>query len=609
LVGAEAVSLLRASDSDPARAMLGLAFPGLTPGLPRKAPHFASAAFWCPGRVLGLAVIDLRQEAQCGALEQMINSGVVLVAHDVKEVLLGLWCHGVDVRPRVVFDTRLAEVARAIDRADDDAGHMSDPREAMRAKERQEYELGLERSCYRHGVVLDLPKGSGWLAPGLDVASVGARAAWTLALAGAQRPALDAEGILGHLERIEFPALLTLAEIEHRGVPAPCARRLELATGCRHEAERQAERLAELGVSPPHDEQAMRARLRRQGVLDRFPQLTGDVLRAGADLDPAVTPFRRHREFSRLAREEWLSLPGERVYPEHVPLGARTGRLTCRRPSLTCLPSILRPVVVAPDGRALVELDYGQIDIGVAAALTGDEALIADFNCGDVYSRFAQRVYRRQLTATDVELQPAEFRRAHKDLRNRVKGAVFALLYGAGDATVATKLGQTEREARALLESLWDSYPALKTGLDRIESEGRDRGYAVTIGGLRRGVPASAAPGGAGRMLRNTPIQGSAADVFKRALALLGDEFAGSGTWIVLPMHDGVLIECDVDKVEAVCARGQELMVQAFQEFFPALRPRVDVNASAPWCWNKDGDAESLARFIAGPESATGETR
>ena len=99
--------------------------------------------------------------------------------------------------------------------------------------------------------------------------------------------------------------------------------------------------------------------------------------------------------------------------------------------------------------------------------------------------------------------------------------------------------------------------------------------------------------------MRNTPIQGGAAVVFKRALIDLDRAFRGTSVWLVMQVYDSVLIECERAEMEAVAERAAAVMRAALRSSYPALDPKVDVNCSRPGCWNKDGDAGSLDRFLA----------
>src|SRR5260370_4320755 len=101
-------------------------------------------------------------------------------------------------------------------------------------------------------------------------------------------------------------------------------------------------------------------------------------------------------------------------------MAAETGRNSCSAPNIVGVSKTFRPVVTAPSGRALLELDYAQIEVGICAAEYDDEALIAAFNSGDVYRAVAQQFYARQLTDDERRLTPAEVKERRSDLLNKV---------------------------------------------------------------------------------------------------------------------------------------------------------------------------------------------
>ena len=124
------------------------------------------------------------------------------------------------------------------------------------------------------------------------------------------------------------------------------------------------------------------------------------------------------------------------------------------------------------------------------------------------------------------------------------------------------------------------------------------RGYAAIIGGLRRQV--SAGHKAANRFI-NTPVQAGAGVVFREAIVRLYQHFRGTPTKLILPVHDAVVIECDIDDIAAVGKEASRIMIDAVRKYYPVLHPRVDVNDTAPHCWNKDGHADSLDRFLQDP--------
>ena len=570
--------------------------------------------------------IDVRSPGGLAALRAALSLSAPLISHDWKPGLFALWALSCDTTNIRLFDTRVTAQCLHLGRHHPRGlGQVGDSLAAERAlHDEQERLLSLQGQCALYQ--LGYPYGSTHVTPhawedigsrtmtGDEVQRLVDEAVWTLRLHDAQqRDVLDA-GLHHHLHEVEFPFTQANARIEWVGVPTTVGRLRDLRMATQRAAEHHAATLAAHGVVPPSSrdrfltvihEHGMHVHLQRDGATS-----TEDaVLEAVEHLHPTIRAFRLHRRYSRLAGEDWLNgtLLGAdvRLHPIHTQLGAATGRNSCSTPNLAGIGRAMRPVVTAPPGRALVELDYAQIEIGVAAAHHDDPDLVAAFNSGDVYAAMAQRFYGDQLPEGERQLPPAEFKRQRPELRDRIKTFVLAVLYNIQPASIATRFGVSIDQARTERQRFLDLYPKLRMGLEQDSQLGATRGYATLVTGLRRHVPAHAAgTQWAINFLRNTPIQGSAAIVFKRAVVLLDREFGGTTTWVVLPVHDAVLIECDIESVDSVCARAAGLMRHAMRHYYPQLQPRIDVNTVDVTCWNKDGHGDSLERFLAEAEAS-----
>ena len=250
----------------------------------------------------------------------------------------------------------------------------------------------------------------------------------------------------------------------------------------------------------------------------------------------------------------------------------------------------------------MVELDYGQIEVGVAAAESGDRDLAAAYNSGDVYAAMAQRFYSQQLTVEERALDPEDFKRRCPGRRDAMKTFVLAVIYNIQARALATRFGISVEEAERERERFLDLFPVLKRRVEEASTCGYARGYASMISGLRRRVEhGGRADSWTRNFLRNTPIQGSATVVFKKAVVSLDRAFRSTNTWMVLPVHDAILIECDRDQVEFIVARATQIMRDALCAYYPCLSPKVQVNCSDTTCWNKDGRGDSLERFLNDP--------
>jgi DNA polymerase-1 len=303
------------------------------------------------------------------------------------------------------------------------------------------------------------------------------------------------------------------------------------------------------------------------------------------DVHPAVRPFRLHRYFQRLADSELLAgtlvAPDGRQRCSLDQLRSASGRIASARPNLIGLDGRLRPVVEAPPGWVLVELDYSQKEVGVAGAEWHDADLVTQFNQGDSYAGVAQLFYADQLSDREQALSPAEFGKARKDLRKAVKSLVLGILYGKGAQSIAADFKCTVEHAEAELRRFFDLFPQARDLADAAVRRSLRRGYGLTVTGLRRFIEP-----GEGRFrnaMRNHPIQGGAAAIFKTALLRIDGYFRGTSTQLLLPRHDSILVLTPADTVDDVIAACKVLMVQAVREKYPKLHPRVDAKVGSFW--------------------------
>ncbi|MEO6595303.1 MAG: DNA polymerase, partial [Planctomycetota bacterium] len=565
-------------------------------------------------RAIVQAVLDVRRPGVARVLEEILRLRVPFVFHYSKAELFSLWSLGLDPDFPSLYDTHLAaaclhlgEHHRRIKQPADVGQRVQ--AEADKAKAHAHL-LSLRGQCAQYGMAYPFSTSKEELRDrflrlgdeDLDrrlIEYAAADAEWTLRLYLAQQAAIVADGLHTHLHTVEFPFAVANARMEWNGVPCSQERLQQLALGARQAATHYADILREHGVTTPGSRKQFlnlmtEVGLRHHCQRDGNDSTEDTVLEPIEHLHPAIRAFRLHGRYRRMASEEWLAgaLTGAdgRMHPDHAQLGATTGRNSCRNPNLAGIGRVLRPVVVAPTGRALIELDYSQIEVGVAAAEHDDPDLIAAYNSGDVYASMAQRFYAAEVSPTHRTLPPSEFKKLHRDLRDRMKTFVLAVLYNIQPPAIAARFGISQREAAAERERFLDLYPRLKQRLAESSSYGAVRGYATVVSGLRRQRSTKGRPDTwTKNFLRNTPIQGSAAVVFKHAIVLLDREFRGTPVQLVLPVHDSILIECDRQDLDEVCERAAALMRHALRHYYPKLQPRIDVNRVDVTCWNKDG--------------------
>jgi DNA polymerase I len=262
---------------------------------------------------------------------------------------------------------------------------------------------------------------------------------------------------------------------------------------------------------------------------------------------------------------------------------AATGRLSSSDPNLQNIPirselgREIRGAFIADEGNVLISADYSQIELRVLAHLSGDSALVEAFQRGeDIHDRTALKVF-----GTDSGLGKHE-------LRRRAKIINYALLYGKTAFTLAKDIGVTQAAAQAFIDAYFAGFPAVRAFIDRTLDEGRRTGVVKTMFGRRRLVPELNSRNGqvrsaAERVAVNLPIQGSAADILKRAMIETHAALATRpdlNARMILTVHDELLFETARESSEEVAAIVRERMEHAVELNVPVT---VDLGIGENW--------------------------
>jgi DNA polymerase I-like protein with 3'-5' exonuclease and polymerase domains len=322
-----------------------------------------------------------------------------------------------------------------------------------------------------------------------------------------------------------------------------------------------------------HGDDVVRAFARLEIVLPRSQK---DVLLSldhpeGSPLADAIVDYRESRAvLSALRGLKRLTGTDGRAYPKWKPDGAKTGRLTCSEPALQGLSKKVRNVIKAPDGRVLVWADYKQIELVVAAALTGDESWLAAAREGrDLHRETAARLLGKPAgEVTDAE-------------RAFGKTVNCAVMYGMGPATFALKAGaagrpMTTTEAKDILSRFYADHTALRTYIDA-------HATATSITTLTgRVIPVKRDASPATRL--NYAVQGSAADGFLRGLELLYDHCGGQpDAFPILAVHDCLVVEAPAESAEAVRDWLSAAMLDGMKSVLGDVPVRLDSKISPNW--------------------------
>ncbi len=271
-----------------------------------------------------------------------------------------------------------------------------------------------------------------------------------------------------------------------------------------------------------------------------------------------------------------------RVHTSYHQAGAATGRLSSSDPNLQNIPirsedgRRIRRAFIAPPGRRILAFDYSQIELRIMAHLSGDAGLIAAFEQGlDIH----------RATAAEVFGTPLE--RVEPNQRRAAKAINFGLIYGMGAFGLARQLGVTRAEAQDYIGLYFSRYPGVHDFMERTRQDARDQGYVETVFGRRlylteiRSRNANQRAG-AERAAINAPMQGTAADIIKRAMRRVHDWLLphDAHARMLMQVHDELVFEADAGFAEPLIEAVRERMQGAADLRVPLV---VDVGTGGNW--------------------------
>lgn len=596
-------------------------------------PFLLSLAVAEPGEDGGLIiyrfVIDLRVPGIQDVLAELLQLPICFVGHFIHVELLCLWKLGLP-EPTQVWDTCIFEKASRLGlghkkyKQKAGADEVEEAQAAQEAAEDEEFSNSLLATCQRYVVphpfagnkeqmqasFMTHPDGKAFSQVQIDYAAADAVAA--ASLYPLQVNQAMKSGLLHHMVTIEMPWVVTTARMAWRGVlkdPVLCRRVGQIAV--EHSA-RIRQELAEQGLQNPDSHPQLVNFFTERGLIDLFYRngkysFDKEQLAEFRDCHPAIHRVEVVRKIDSLLRgkllgDELIGTDG-RVHPTYTQLGAHSGRQSSSGPNILGLGRVHRPLIIASPGRGLGEVDLSQIEIGIAAALYRDEHLVRMFNSGDVYSAMAVMFFAKDLSEEDRNLDSLVFKKKHSQLRSKMKTLTLAIIYGMTDHGLALRLDVHRSEAAVLLQRFLDMFPTLRAALHEGPQYGALRGFVSTVTGLRRHRPL-----GSGHLtnwdrnwMKNTPVQGSAADVFKAAGNRLDQLYQLHDAWLLVPVHDAYLFEAPLPVLVEVAELTARVLRDTVQEYFPVLRPQVEINIQHPECWNKDGHHDSVERWLENP--------
>ncbi len=315
----------------------------------------------------------------------------------------------------------------------------------------------------------------------------------------------------------------------------------------------------ELGLKPEKQKKtAGGARSTRESELEK---LRGE--------HPIIENILEYRELKKLLSTYLDNLPplldkDGRLHADFLATGTTTGRMASQNPNLQNIPlhsergKAIRTAFVAPQGFSLVALDYSQIELRIAALLSKDEKLCDIFRNGrDVHREVAAYVFHVSPENVDSEM------------RRRAKVINFGILYGMGVNALRAQLGTSTAEAHKFYEEYFGQFKTLSEYLESTKGFARKHGYTETLFGRRRQFPEmrSALPyvrAQAERMAINAPIQGTQADIIKKAMVRVDDWLKQEGiredAHLLLQVHDELVYEIKTSEVERIGSKIKEIM-------------------------------------------------
>jgi DNA polymerase-1 len=407
---------------------------------------------------------------------------------------------------------------------------------------------------------------------------------------------LDRDGLMALFEEVELPLTRVLARMERSGVRVDEEVLAELSRdyqGRLDGIEREVYRLAgeEFLISSPKQLQRILFEQLKLPVIKKTK--TGystdeevlEQLSVHHELPERVLAYRRLSKLKNTYVDALPPLVNERsgrIHPTYHQLGAATGRLSATQPNVQNIPIRtpegvrIREAFVPAEGCLLLSADYSQVELRILAHYSGDRSLI------DAFAR-GEDVHRR----TAAEVAGIEPEQVSDEQRARAKAVNFGIIYGSSAFGLANQLGIASGEAQETIDAYFERYRGVRRFIDETISTARERGFVTTHLGRRRYLPDLSSRNrtlrqAAERMAVNSVIQGTAADLIKKAMvavdaALEAERLAAR---IILQVHDELVFEVARDAAEGLGERVRELMEGVLPLRVPLV---VDVGVGANW--------------------------
>lgn len=537
------------------------------------------AVAWDGGARAALCAAD-RLEGYNELLRALFSGEIQKVSHNVKDLMHLLLDEGLST-DGFCFDTALA-------------AYLLSPTDGS-------YELEKLGITYFNQ---EFPKAKEYLAPDAfgpladpagPAEAMCAHAALTAALYGALAPELEELDMHELYYGLELPLCPVLAEMERAGMLVN--RRALADFGILLDGRIQADEaliyeLAGEEFNINSTQQFGRILFDKLGLPPVKKTKTGystnaDVLEKLRDKHPIVEAVLDYRQLAKLKSTyvdgltKVIAADG-RIHTSFQNTVTATGRLSSTEPNLQNIPvrtelgAELRKMFVAPAGRVLVDADYSQIELRLLAHIAGDEHMIAAFRTGeDIHT----------VTASQVFGVPPE--QVTHEMRRRAKAVNFGIVYGISDFSLSQDIGVTRAEAKAYMEKYFEKYSGVHAYMTQVVERAKADGYVSTLMGRRRWLPELKSSNFnlrsfGERVALNMPIQGTAADLIKKAMLRVDGRLRREGleARLVLQVHDELIVECPEGEAEQV----QRLLAEEMEHVAELAVPlTAEAHAGKSW--------------------------
>ena len=395
------------------------------------------------------------------------------------------------------------------------------------------------------------------------------------------KPRLACEKVASVYERLERPLIPVLAQMEQYGIMVDRSILARMSNDFATRMETLARDILQLAgedfniASPKQlgeilfDKMGLQGgKKAKTGAYSTSADVLEDLAASGVEIASKVLDWRHLAKLKSTyadALVECILPETGRVHTSFSMVGASTGRLSSSDPNVQNIPirtsegRQIRTAFIAAEGCKLISVDYSQIELRLVAHVAGEQSMIEAFKDGiDIHARTASEVFGIPLDQMDAET------------RRRAKAINFGIIYGISAFGLARQLSIPQGEARDYIAAYFDNFPGIRDYMERIKTEAREDGFVETLFGRRIHITGmvggnAAHRGFAERQAINAPIQGSAADIIKRAMIRIPPALKAAGIKadMLLQVHDELIFEAPAASADEAVAHITRIMEAA----------------------------------------------